>query len=286
MVRRPGEEFAPQSILVMGKKQHTTTRRGETARTLLVTFGGIELTAIISNDRSGHIICRWQEINESTMRIALLHTADVHVAIFDEVFHDIDNEVHLDHRVDASLLDRARHDGIESVRADVSSVLHELSSADAVLCTCSTLGPLADDVARSVENVVRIDRPLMTQACANGSRILVALCLESTRVATLNLLNDCAARIHKEIEPVVVVCSDAWAFFEAGNTEAYASSIARCIKEKLAESPGVESIVLVQASMRVAEAELTKFGIPVHSSPVWAAQHCVDVARAKTASVA
>ena len=219
------------------------------------------------------------------MRIAFLHTADVHVATFDKILEDIDPEIQLDHRVDPSLLDRARQDGIEAVRADVSSLLHDLSSADAVLCTCSTLGPLADDVARSAEHVVRIDRPLMEQACLDGSKILVAICLESTRVATLNLLNDCATHLGKEIQPVVVVCSDAWAFFEAGDTEAYASSIAHSIKEKLEESPGVESIVLAQASMRVAQAELADTGIPVHSSPVLAAQHCVDVARAKTGAM-
>lgn len=219
------------------------------------------------------------------MRIAFLHTADVHVATFDKIFKDIDAEVQLDHRVDASLLDRARRDGIDTVRSDVSSLLNELSNADAVLCTCSTLGPLADDAAKSAENIVRIDRPLMEQACSDGSKILVALCLESTRDATLDLLNDCAAHVGKDIEPVVALCSDAWDFFEAGDNKAYASSITRAIKEKLAETPGIESIVLAQASMRVAETGLAGTGIPVHSSPVLAARHCVDVARARIGTV-
>lgn len=219
------------------------------------------------------------------MRIAFLHTADVHVATFDRIFQEIDAEVQRDHRVDASLLDRARRDGIEAVRSDVLSLLNELSNADAVLCTCSTLGPLADDAARSAENIVRIDRPLMEQACSDGSKILIALCLESTRDATLCLLNDCAALAGKDIDPVVVLCSDAWDFFEAGDNAAYASSIARAIKKTLAEMPGVDSIVLAQASMRVAEADLAGTGIPVHSSPVLAAQHCVDVARRRNGTV-
>ncbi len=214
------------------------------------------------------------------MRIALLHTADVHVATFNEIFNDIDAEIQLDHRVDANLLDRARRDGAEAVRSDVLALLKELGDADSVLCTCSTLGPLADDAARSAENIVRIDRPLMEQACADGSTILVALCLESTRDATLDLLNDCASQAGKDIEPVVVVCSEAWAFFEAGDNDAYAASIVSAIKAKLAETSGVETIILAQASMRVAEAGLAGTGIPVRSSPVLATRRCVNVARA------
>lgn len=215
------------------------------------------------------------------MRIAFLHTADVHVATFNQIFEDLGANVQLDHRVDASLLERARRDGTEAVRSNVSSLLEDLSDADAVLCTCSTLGPLADDAARSARNIVRIDRPLMQQACADGSKILIALCLESTRDATVNLLADCAMQTGKEVAPVVVVCSNAWAFFEAGDNEAYAASIADEVRAKLAEHPDVESIVLAQASMRVAEAGLADTGIPVRSSPVLAAKCCLRVAHAR-----
>lgn len=213
------------------------------------------------------------------MRIAFLHAADVHVATFEQIFEDIGADVHLDHRVDASLLDRARRDGTEMVRSDVTSLLEDLSEADAVLCTCSTLGPLADDAAKSAKNIIRIDRPLMEQACSDGSKILVALCLESTRGATLDLLNDCATQKGNEIETVDVICNDAWAFFEAGDNDAYASAINVAVKSKLAEVSGVDSIVLAQASMRVAEAALADTGIPVHSSPVLAARRCMEVAR-------
>lgn len=217
---------------------------------------------------------------EFPMRIAFLHTADVHVATFDQIFDDIGAHVQLDHHVDASLLDRARRDGIEAVRADVVSLLARLSEADAVLCTCSTLGPLADVAAKSATNIVRIDRPLMAQACSDGAKTLVALCLNSTRDATLDLLKDCASQAGKTIEPVVVLCDEAWAFFEAGDTEAYAASITKAIKARLANETGVKSIVLAQASMRVAEAGLADVGIAVHSSPVLAARRCLEVARA------
>ncbi|WP_371171331.1 hypothetical protein [Aliiroseovarius sp. 2305UL8-7] len=214
------------------------------------------------------------------MRIAFLHTADVHVATFDQIFDSLDSDVQLTHHVDASLLERARRDGIDAVRADVETLLLDLSTADAVLCTCSTLGPLADDAAKSSNAIVRIDRPLMEQACADGDKVLVALCLESTREATLNLLRDCAKDAGQNITPIVVICSDAWAFFEAGDMEAYAASIAASIKSKTEAEPGIKSIVLAQASMREAEAKLADTGIPVRSSPVIAAKRCLEVGHA------
>lgn len=213
------------------------------------------------------------------MRIAFLHTADVHAATFDQIFDNLDRGVQLTHHVDAGLLDRARQEGIEAVRADVETVLSDLSTADAVLCTCSTLGPLADDVAKSANTIVRIDRPLMEQACEDGDKILVALCLDSTRDATLNLLLECATNAGRNVTPVVVICHDAWGFFEAGDMEAYAASIAASIRSKVAEEPGINSIVLAQASMRVAETNLADIGIPVRSSPVIAAKRCLEIAR-------
>jgi hypothetical protein len=218
---------------------------------------------------------------ESSMHIAFLHTAEVHVATFDQIFQDLGASARLDHHVNASLLDKARRDGTAAVHTEVCALLEDLSDADAVLCTCSTLGPLADIAAKSAKNIIRIDRPLMEQACADGSKVLIALCLESTRDPTLDLLNDCAAHAGKHIEPVVVTCSDAWAFFEAGDNEAYAAAISEAIKSRLAEEIDVESIVLAQASMRVAEIRLADTGIPVRSSPVLAARRCLDVANAK-----
>ncbi len=213
------------------------------------------------------------------MKIAFLHTADVHVATFNRIFKEIGAEVQLDHRVAPDLLDRARRDGPEAVRSDVHEQLKELADADAVLCTCSTLGPLADEVAQSFKNVLRIDRPLMEQVCADGKNVLVALCLDSTRDATLELLEDCAKDLGQHVTPLVVICDKAWGFFEAGETDNYAASIAESINSAMVEHPDIDCIVLAQASMRVAEASLQHFGVPVRSSPVAAAKRCLDVAR-------
>lgn len=139
------------------------------------------------------------------MSIAFLQTADVHVATFDKTSKDLDSGAQPDHHVDASLLDRARKDDIDAVRADVETLLKKLSDAD------------------------------------------------------------------------VVLCRDAWALFEAGDMEGCAASI----ESKVEAEPDVKSIVLAQASMRMAEDRLADTGIPVRSSPVIAAHRRLEMTRAK-----
>lgn len=216
------------------------------------------------------------------VKIAFLHTAQVHVDTFDRIFAQLGSGAKLLHRVAPELLDRARSNGLDSVRHDVAAAIAEMSDADAVMCTCSTLGPLVDELAQSSETLLRIDRPLMEKACLDGPNILVALCLDSTRDATLSLLSECASRLGKSVQPIVVVCSDAWACFEAGDMAAYARSIADAIKAEVSRRPEIDSIVLAQASMRVAEADLINIGIPVRSSPVLAAERALQVAMRKT----
>ena len=206
------------------------------------------------------------------MQIALLHTAQVHVATFDAIFARLAPDVDLVHTVQEDWLQKARDHGLDAIRKPVLAHLAKTGSADAMLCTCSTLGPLADEA-----RVVRIDRPLMLAACANGPKVLVAICLESTRQATLDLLNETAEDLQSNIVPEVLMCDGAWAFFEAGDEAGFAQSITDSILARL-EGGDVDCVVLAQASMRAAEPNLTGVDIPVLSSPVLAAQAAIALA--------
>ena len=215
-----------------------------------------------------------------TMRVAFLHTAAVHEATFDAIFAELDGQVELIHRTVPRLLEAARKSGLEAVRAETCEILRSLAEADAVVCTCSTLGPLADEVATTHSQVFRIDRPLMEAACDAGDHIIVAICLESTEQATLALLMAVAAELGREISPRVVLCDAAWAQFEAGNMQAYADEIAARVEDDMAEHAQTDCIVLAQASMRVAERSLAGSSVVVLSSPVLAAKRSIEVARA------
>lgn len=88
------------------------------------------------------------------MFIRLLHTAQVHVATFDEIFARLDPSAQVDHVVVPELLEQAREMGLPSVAEDVKARLGNMASdADAVLCTCSTLGPLVDDTAKTAPHI-------------------------------------------------------------------------------------------------------------------------------------
>ncbi|MFQ1698981.1 aspartate/glutamate racemase family protein [Loktanella agnita] len=211
------------------------------------------------------------------MHLAFLHTGDVHVARFDAVLDTLAPQTTRRHHVAPELLERARRNGIDASRAETIAILQGLASADAVICSCSTLGPLTDEAAAHHPHIIRIDRPMMDAACAHGARVLVALCLESTREATMAVLDECAARQGITISPQVVIASNAWTAFEAGNMADYADEIAAAIRQSIAQQPA-DCIVLAQASMDVAAEKLTDLGVPVLTSPRAAVQHALAIA--------
>ncbi len=210
------------------------------------------------------------------MRLSFLHTGDVHVATFEALAAELGFDGVVTHRVEQHLLDRARADGLDSVRAETLAVLDELAGAEAVLCTCSTLGPLTDEMATRAGNIIRIDRPALTAACRHGGRPAIAICLESTRGPTLELLAQCAAAEGVAIEPSVIMCADAWPHFEAGDMEAFAASIAATVRR---EAGRADCVVLAQASMRVAEALLSDLDVPVITTPRLAVEQAIAMAR-------
>lgn len=212
------------------------------------------------------------------MHIAFLHTAEIHVATFDTLLDQLGFEGVCTHKVSPELLTRTRDRGLDDVQLEVVQILSDLASADAVMCTCSTLGPLADQVAERFGHVFRIDRPVMEEACRLGKDVLVAICLQSTEDATLSLLKLCAEQVGVSVAPRVVLCSEAWVCFERGDMDGYAASIAESVRTEVANTSNPDCIILAQASMRVAEPLLTDLNVPVFSSPTMAASRAIQIA--------
>lgn len=187
--------------------------------------------------------------------ITCLHTADVHVATFGALLPGSD------HVVRADFLDRARTEGLVSVASEAIEILRELSNYGPVLCTCSTLGPLVDELG--LPNVGRIDRPAMEAAVVARDEVVVAICLESTQEATLALFEQVSAG---RASAKLVLCDAAWALFEAGDAKGYAAAIADTL-----EGQG-DLVLLAQASMAVAAPLLEKVGVRVFTTPAAAAE--------------
>ncbi|WP_234020587.1 aspartate/glutamate racemase family protein [Streptomyces sp. 142MFCol3.1] len=195
--------------------------------------------------------------------LALLHTSPAHIPVF-EALRDQDHPgLELRHTVSEELLARARAEGPDSVAAAVRAALDAAlaDGARAVLCTCSTIGAVAEDAGVALP-VLRVDRPMAAAAVAAGARIVVLATVESTFAPTVALVEEEARRAGRPVDLRTVLAGDAWALFEAGDMDGYARAVARAADAVT----GADAIVLAQASMAPAQ-RLTGTSVPVLSSP-------------------
>ncbi len=210
-------------------------------------------------------------------RIGFLHTAQVHVPTFEALVGDADDSSSCAHRVEPDLLVQVRRNGpTADVEEATLAVLHQLADngVDVIVCTCSTLGSVAEAVgARLPVPVLRVDRPMARAAVQAGSRIAVIAALESTLEPTRALLAAEARSEGASLTIIDVGVPDAWAAFESGDSDGYLRQVADAARS-IAES--VDVVVLAQASMMGAAAMLTDLRRPVLVSPVLAVQHAVS----------
>ncbi len=186
-----------------------------------------------------------------TPSIGFLHTADVHVATFerllDGVAHDPLRTVHV---VDETLLSSARELGADdtSVIDGVEEALRDLvdEGVDVIVCTCSTIGGIAEAAVGIAVPVLRGDRPMAADAVARGERIAVVAAVESTFGPTLALLGDECTRQGRS--PVIEMrsCLGAWTLFEASDVDGYHRAVAAHVNGLDAT---FDVVVLAQPSM-------------------------------------
>ncbi|MGE0326232.1 MAG: aspartate/glutamate racemase family protein [Polyangiaceae bacterium] len=200
--------------------------------------------------------------------LTFLHTAQVHVATFDALLHELGASEPVRHVVHPELLEQARNLGVRhpDVAQSVASRIHSLTSDGArfIVCTCSTIGGIAEAAASGECTVLRIDRPMAEQAVNSGRRILVAAALESTFEPTLELLAQVAEERGVEPEIARLSCTDAWRLFEAGDRAGYARNIARQVAE---QARAGDLVVLAQASMAPAGEWFERADVTLLSSP-------------------
>ena len=201
--------------------------------------------------------------------LALLHTSGVHVATFDRLARELGNAAPIRHEVREDLLSDTLAAGAitDAVRASTAEAVRALAlgGAKVVVCTCSTLGAVAEATpVPELVHVLRVDRPMAEQAVASGRRIVVVAALRSTLDPTMNLLRQIATDANRAISVTELLCEHAWPSFESGNRARYIDDIVTAV-ESTAQPTDV--ILLAQASMEPAEERLAHLGIPVLSSP-------------------
>ena len=199
--------------------------------------------------------------------VGFLHTAQVHLSTFESLARELLPSARTIHRVDPEALELARQDGPrERVRAVVAGYLSELREAgcEVILCTCSTLGEVAEGLSGDGLQVIRIDRPMLRRAVTLGPRIGVIAALASTVEPTTRVLAEEAADARADISVEVSVVAGAWDAFLSGDAEGYRSLVAHAAR---ALSGRCDVVVLAQASMEPAAALLTGLATPILTSP-------------------
>jgi hypothetical protein len=201
--------------------------------------------------------------------LAFLHTSAAHVETFDRLVRELDGAISIRHEVRQDLLEAALTAGAasEAVREAVAEALRELAlgGAQVIVCTCSTLGGLAETVTLpNHARVMRIDRPMAERACESGRRVLVVAALQSTFEPTTRLLRSVASERGRTLDLVEILCEGAWSLFEAGDQTAYIRSIVAKVE---ANARGTDLVLLAQASMAPAAGLLEHSGALVLSSP-------------------
>lgn len=201
-----------------------------------------------------------------SLRIACLHTVESNVAVFAAAARGLD--VSLSHSVRSDLLSRSEAAGglTPEIRDEAAALLRGLAAgADAVLLTCSTVGPAAEQAAEGAGvPILRVDGALAKQAVAaakSGSKRVIALCAVQTTVEPTRVLFEReAAGTGVTID--MRIADGAWAAFKSGDTPGYHRLVAEAADALYAS--GADVIALAQASM-AGGAALCRRGTPLTS---------------------
>lgn len=203
--------------------------------------------------------------------LALLHTGTFLASIFTDLCHEAMPEVEVFNIVDESLIKNTI--AANKLTPQTSRRLVEYlksaeeAGADAILVTCSSIGPAVEAAQQFINiPVLRVDVPLADLAIASGSRIGVVATLPTTLKPTVELIQARAALAGKTVDVASTLCEGAFQAVAKGDTATHDQLVIAGIRALM---PKVDVIVLAQASMAraanaIPEEERT---IPILSSP-------------------
>ncbi|MES2710546.1 MAG: Asp/Glu racemase [Pseudomonadota bacterium] len=183
--------------------------------------------------------------------IACLHSAESNVALFDAACPP---GVRLLHHVRPEFLTAAEEAGrltpaIRDLTRDALFALACEAEVEAVLLTCSTLGPAVEGIASPIP-CLRVDAALADVAASAGGRVAVLCTVETTLAPTEALFAAAAAKTGATIEMTLV--PGAWDARKAGDLTRYHALIAGAADAAFVS--GAAQVALAQASMAPAAA--------------------------------
>ncbi|WP_194438256.1 hypothetical protein [Vibrio fluminensis] len=206
------------------------------------------------------------------MKVAFLHTLAANQTLFDECIQGskLAELADVVHYSAPDLLQYASNVGFDEHLAKlVAQQVQTLESLGAnwVICTCSSIGRLAESCVTQHAKVLRIDRP-MAQVASKAKQLTVLVALPTTIEPTMNLLAEYQANIENRAS--VRVIDGAWQHYLDGDLTAYQQTIADYIEQYCAQD---ETILLAQASMAPAVNLLVK---PCQEKVLTSPRSCIE----------
>lgn len=206
-------------------------------------------------------------------RVAVLHTSFVFLNVESSVtdlLGELLPEAQVMHFVDSDVLATVmREQGISD--RSTSRMVHlaraaEDAGADVIFSACSSLGPAMEVARRNVETpIVRIDDGMSRKAVETATRIGVLATVPTTLGPTVDLIEQKAVDMGKEIEVEQELSEGAFEILMGGDKERHDEMVVESAR-KLA--PSVEVLVLAQASMtRLAPRLKEETSLEVLTSP-------------------
>jgi hypothetical protein len=227
-------------------------------------------------------------MNPDNHQIAFLHTARAHIRTFDALLdkrgQSSNEKISVRHDVDEALLSDAVRLGLTPeiiARTEQAITNAGNSGARIIICTCSTLGAIAEAFdSQTKATVIRIDRPMADLAVTRGQQILIVAALASTLTPTRALLATSAHNLGKSPTLNTLLLPNCWAHFLAGDEQTYLETIATRIEQIEADQKdSPDLIVLAQASMATAADLCTGTQIPILGSPDTGIAAALDLLR-------
>lgn len=200
---------------------------------------------------------------------AFVHTSPVLIPTFAQHAKELLPDFEVFHMVDESLIkntirSQALTPTTRRRAAAMIGLAHE-GGAEAVMLTCSSIGPSVD-TARAMYDfpIFRIDEAMAEKAVAMAQRIGIAATLRTTLDPTLELLQNTAARAGRQAEFVPRLADGAFEAVLAGRTEEHDTLVTTMLQQLMQE---VDVVVLAQASMARVLPRLDTSKTPVLTSP-------------------
>ncbi len=204
-------------------------------------------------------------------RIVFVHTVQGLVDVFEDLRAELLPDVESESIVVPHLLQRTVESGRlgDETIAELGTLVAEAAGgsprAQAIMVTCSTLGPAVDAIRDRLDvPVLRVDEAMARRAVRSGRRVGVLATLSTTLEPTVDLLERVAAEEGRDVAIRSRLCEGAFEAAAAGDGERHDELVRAGLNELLADS---DVIVLAQASMARAVDSAAGSEVPVLTSP-------------------